>query len=128
MERDSAESARRLLGAVHLSLGAALIVRPGSVTRMLGGRTPPRRWVIRLLGARSLVQGAVTAAVPDRPIVTVGAFVDAVHALSMIVAAAVSESQRRAAVLSAVVAAGCSAAGAAAARMPSSHVGSASGA
>jgi hypothetical protein len=95
---------------------------------MLGGRTPPHRWLIRLLGARSLVQGAVTVAVPDTPIVAAGAVVDGVHAVSMIAAAAVSESQRRAAALSAVVAASCSAAGTAAARMPTRRVGSASGA
>jgi hypothetical protein len=128
MEHDSAELARRLLGAVHLSLGTALITRPGSVSRLLGGRTPPHRWVIRLLGARSLVQGAVTAVVPDAPIVAAGAVVDGVHALSMIVVAALAEPQRRAAALSAVVAAGCSGAGTAAARLPRSRVRSASGA
>lgn len=128
MERESAELARRLLGAVHLTLGMALIIRPGSVTRLLGGRTPPHRWVIRLLGARSLVQGTVTVAVPDAPIVAAGAVVDAVHAASMIVVGVLSESHRRAAALSAMVAAGCSAAGTTTARLPGSRVRSGSGA
>jgi hypothetical protein len=118
MTPDSVEVPRRLLGAVHLSVGATLLVRPGAVSRMLGGRTPPHRWVIRLLGARSLVQGAVTVAVPDTPIVVAGAVVDGMHALTMVIAAAVSGSQRRAAVVSAAVAAGCCAAGAAAVNVP----------
>ena len=107
----------RLIGLFHLCSGAVLVARPGAVTRVLRDSTPPRRWVIQLLGTRSLLQGAVTSAVPDAPIVAVGAMVDGLHAASMIAAAAAWPAHRRAAVLSAVVAAVCCVGGAAAARL-----------
>jgi hypothetical protein len=118
----------RLLGLFHLCFGTVLITRPGTVTRALHDSTPPRRWVIRLLGARSVMQGAFTAVVPDAPVVAAGAIVDGLHAASMIATAVVSPPHRRAAVLSAIVAGACCAVGATAARAASPQHRSASGA
>jgi hypothetical protein len=107
-----AERSPRLLGLFHVSFGAVLITRPGAVTRALHDSTPPRQWVIRLLGARSVMQGAVTSMVPDAPVVAAGAIVDGLHAASMIATAVISPPHRRAAVLSAIVAGACCVAGA----------------
>lgn len=97
----------RLLGLFHASFGAVLVTRPGAVARAVHDSTPPKRWVVRLLGVRAVMQGVVTSVVPDAPVVAAGAMVDGLHAASMIATAVVSPPHRRAAVLSAIVAGAC---------------------
>jgi hypothetical protein len=43
-----------------------------------------RLWVVRVLGARHLAQGAVVLAAPRAPVVRAAAAVDALHAASML--------------------------------------------
>jgi hypothetical protein len=77
--------------------GAALLLAPGPVIRLATGCRPTRRAgaVARLLGARHLAQAALTAAFPGPAAFTIGAQVDAMHAASMLLLAAVSPSARR---------------------------------
>jgi hypothetical protein len=96
----------RALAALRCVEAAALLTRPGTIGRAIAGRDPvPAAWVLRLLGARMLAQGAVELAWPVRAVVRTGSVVDATHAASMIGAAAALPTYRRAAVASAVIAA-----------------------
>lgn len=75
----------RVAAGWHLGVGAALTAWPAAVTRAVCGSADlPSTAVIRLLGVRSLAQGAVLAAVPSRPVLRAGAAVDALHAASMV--------------------------------------------
>lgn len=64
--------------------GTAMLVRPGDVTRLVcaGGPEPDAR-IVRLLGARLVVQHAVTLVRPTRTVVLAGAGLDLLHAASM---------------------------------------------
>jgi hypothetical protein len=95
----------RVLGSAQLALGALLVGRPG----VLAGHVP--WWIVRLLGARGLVQGAVTVLDPDTTTLGLGACVDAAHALSMLPVVVASSRYRRPAAISGAVAAGLAVAG-----------------
>jgi hypothetical protein len=84
--------------------GLALMVAPTPTIRLATGRRPSRRTcqVARLLGARHLALTALTAARPDPGTFTLGARVDAVHAASMVLLAAVSRPGRRTALADAL--------------------------
>jgi hypothetical protein len=99
-------TAGRLVGIGHLAIGTWLLARPAAVAAALSrtGDTPPDVRVVRLLGVRSLAQGAAITAAPSARMLTAGGLVDALHALSMIPVAAVSRRNRRAAALSCAVA------------------------
>jgi hypothetical protein len=91
---------------------------PGLVTYLATGRFPGRRGrqVAQLLGARHLVQAAITAFVPVPEVFALGAGVDAAHAGSMLLLAAADPAARHAALTDAAAealfaAAGRSAAG-----------------
>lgn len=62
----------RLLGALTAAYGAAVIARPGLLTRPCGladaeGNTTPGLTVLaRAIGARDLISGVAVAAAPDR--------------------------------------------------------------
>lgn len=99
----------RALGGVQLALGAVLVARPA-----IAGQVPS--WLVRVLGGRGVLQGAVTLAEPGAGTLALGACVDAAHAASMIPVAAVSARYRRPAAVSGGIAAAMAAAGLALAR------------
>jgi hypothetical protein len=80
----------------------------------IGGRPPIPAAAIavaRVLGARQLVQAAVTAVAPTGPVAGLGALVDGLHAGTNLGIAAVSPRWRRIALTDAVIAGGFAAAG-----------------
>ena len=91
----------QLLSVANLAWGAVLLVRPRPVVGRLAPEYPgDKDWVVRLLGARLVVQHAVVLAAHDRPVTYGGVAVDALHALSMLPFAG-SPRYRRAALISA---------------------------
>jgi hypothetical protein len=84
--------------------GAALVMAPGVVTYLATGRFPGRRGrrVAQVLGARHLVQAAVTALVPVPDVFALGAGADAAHAASMIMLAGADRAARHAALTDAL--------------------------
>ena len=98
----------RAAGALPVVRGVAnavLVARPGAVLRAVATPAPrPARWVVRLLGARVVLQQVAVLAVPTRPLVLLGATVDGLHAASMVGTALASPRYRRAAALSAAAA------------------------
>ncbi len=93
--------------------GMLLILAPGPAIRLATGRLPSRRAcrVARVLGARHLIQAALTAAAPGPAVFAIGAQIDAVHTASMLALAAVRRADRRAALTDAVAEAALAAAG-----------------
>lgn len=87
-------------------LGAALLSRPGPIARGLGGSSgsAPPRWVVRVLGGRLFIQGAVTITLPGAETQWSSAAVDGIHGASMLLVAAISPRYRRAAVINAAFA------------------------
>lgn len=90
--RRSSRTGRRVtrLAAVPWALwGTAMLVRPGEVTRLVcGGRPAPDSRIVRLLGARLVVQHVATVVRPTRTVVLTGVGVDLLHAASMVLARA----------------------------------------
>jgi hypothetical protein len=105
--------AARALGVVELVSGIALTVRPAAIARAVTrtGGTVPATWLVRVLGARSLLQGAVTLARPTRDVLAAGSAIDALHAASMLPVVVGLPRHRRAAAASAAVAASTATAG-----------------
>ena len=99
-----------LVRAAH---GAALVLAPGPAIRLTTRRLPSRRMcrVARVLGARHLIQAALTGAAPEPRVLAAGGQVDAVHTASMLLLAAVSRAGRRAALTDALTGAAFAAAG-----------------
>ena len=85
--------------------GAVLVARPRTVGELVSGdsATPPAA-VVRVLGARRLVQHLLVLAAPTRAVVLASAATDALHAASMVAAAVVWPEYRRPALASAGVA------------------------
>lgn len=108
----------RLLGIIQLGLGVLLTMRPEQVAASVAGPggQPAPRWLILVLGVRSLLQGVVLTATPTPTVLVVGALVDATHAASMTPVIADSPRYRRAATISALTAAMSAGTGALAAR------------
>jgi len=108
----------RALGGVQLIVGLALLLQPRRVAAAVAGghRRPVAGWLVRVLGARSVAQGAVLIARPTADLAMAGAAVDATHALSMIPFCGSHARHRRAAFASGATAAALSAAGVVAAR------------
>lgn len=111
------------LGGSRAVLGIFALIAPESVVRACAGpnlSAMPPPWVVRLLGGRLLLQGALEVGRPSRTVLLVGAGVDVAHALSMLALAGTR--YRRPALVSAGIAAGsaglASAAAAAAQRGP----------
>jgi hypothetical protein len=97
--------AARTTAAAFGAEGVVLLVRPDlPATAGLAAPDLPRG-VVRLLGARRVVQAGLELAVPRRGVALACAAVDALHALSMLAAAAHWPRHRRAALLSAGTAA-----------------------
>jgi hypothetical protein len=95
----------RALAAVLGVANLFLVARPDAVLSAASVRPPrPPRWVVRLLGARTVLQEVAVITVPTRRLVLGGAVVDGLHAASMGLALAVWPQHRRAAAISAVAA------------------------
>ncbi|MEJ5946533.1 hypothetical protein WDZ17_14645 [Pseudokineococcus basanitobsidens] len=88
--------------------GTVCLLAPGLVERSLAGREPDvrARRVVRVLGARHLVQAAGARLLPPHLAVGGGAAVDAVHALTAAAFGLGDARRRRAALADAAVAAG----------------------
>jgi hypothetical protein len=87
-----------LLQTVRAGYGAALLIAPGPVIRVVTGCPvgPRARAVARLLGARHLLQAALTAAVASSgESLGIGAAIDLAHAASMAGLAMVDRRVRR---------------------------------
>lgn len=98
--------AGRIVGATQFVVGATMAATPVQIAQVAAGRggvAPPL--VVRILGLRMAVQGALTVARPSRAVLDVGAGTDALHLASMIGLAAVTPKYRRTALISATVAA-----------------------
>jgi len=106
-------AAARELQRIRVGYGAALVFLPGTTIFLATGRLPSRRTrrVAQLLGARHLAQAALTAAAPRPEVLAAGALVDAVHAASMLLLAAVSRADRGAALTDALAETAFAAAG-----------------
>jgi hypothetical protein len=99
--------------------GLVSLLRAGAVVDVLRAPGTPRaRAVVRVLGARHLVQLVATRVLPSRGCRAGGAVVDGLHALSCLVLAAVSPTWRRGACADAVVAGVFAALGAGATARP----------
>jgi hypothetical protein len=100
----------RLLRAAY---GAALLAVPGRIVRAYGGEPSdgPTMVAARVLGARHLLQAALTGDDPGPVRRVGGAVVDALHAASMFALAKVDAGRRRPALVDGSVAAAFSAAG-----------------
>ena len=102
-----------MLQLIRAGYGAVLVLAPGPAIWLATGQVPSRRMrrTAQLLGARHLVQAALTAVAPLPGTYAMGGEVDAVHATSMLLLAAVSRSGRRAALADALTEAAFAAAG-----------------
>lgn len=109
----SSRAAVRLFGAGRTAWGLTVLCAPDRVLVAVAGRVPSYDsvQVARVLGAREIAQGAVTALAPSRRVLVWGAVVDALHATSMAGLAAVSPRHRRPALASAGLAAAAALAG-----------------
>ncbi len=98
--------------------GAFLLCAPGAALAACGAGPASTgvRSVARLLGARHLIQAAVTARMPGPAVLTAGSGVDVAHAASMLALAAADRPLRRAGLLDGLVAATLAVAGTVAAR------------
>lgn len=93
-----------LFGVVRLGWGSALLIVPGRILRLAGGREDPMsRRVVRLLGARHALQGVAELAWWPR-LASVGALADGAHAASAAGLAALDPRWRRPAALDVAVA------------------------
>lgn len=103
----------RLQSLARAIYGLALLCRPRLVLELSDappdGRAPVT--VARVLGARHLLQAAVTIAIPDRRVVLLGVVADGLHAASDIGVATVDRRWRQAALIDSVLAASFAAAG-----------------
>jgi hypothetical protein len=99
-------AARRLLQPARACYGGALLVAPGPVIRWCTGRPagPRTRAVARVLGARHLLQAAVTTGTgPSAESLGFGAAIDIVHAVSMAGLAIADRRVRRATLTDALI-------------------------
>lgn len=110
MARRHSVRGARAVAITRLAWGGLLLAAPGTVIGLLGGQdeTASRR-VLRILGARHGVQGAVELVGQD--IGVAGTVIDLLHAGSALGFAAVDRRWRRPALLDALIAGGFAAAG-----------------
>ncbi len=103
----------RVLAGARGAYGLLLVVAPGRSPEvgLAGDLDPLVPPVVRALGARHLVQSAVTGVDPSGTVLRWGAGVDVLHAASMVALAAVSPRHRRPALVSAASATGFAVAG-----------------
>jgi hypothetical protein len=110
----------RALQVIRVGYGMVLVLAPGPAIRLATRRPPSLRTcrVARALGTRHLLQAALTALAPQPAVFAMGGQIDAVHAASMLLLAAVGRAGRRAALTDALTEAALAAAGWAAGRSP----------
>lgn len=98
--------AARGWGAATVVIGAAMLVRPNALAGLVSsGASSPSPVIVRVLGARQLLQGVAVVACPGgRLLLTGGSVVDALHAGSMLAAARWWPRYRRPALASAAAA------------------------
>lgn len=101
----------RVIAVVQVAGAAVLAFAPEQALRLCGrdSRNAPPAWLVRVLGARQLVQAAVQLAEPTPRVAFLGAAADAAHAASMVPVVVASRRFRRAAVISGGYAAASSA-------------------
>jgi hypothetical protein len=106
-------TAGRALQLARAGYAGALLRQPGEAIRVATGQLPGRRAcrVARLLGARHLAQATLITLAPLPTVFMMGAGVDALHAASMVILAAVDRTARRAALTDAAVEAAFAATG-----------------
>jgi hypothetical protein len=109
--------AARALASVRLGWGALLLAAPARLLRLVERAAPGRRQtlVVRILGARHIVQTALVRASGTREAVLGGAAVDALHAGSALLLALADRRRRRIGIADALVASAFALAGALAA-------------
>jgi len=97
----------------RLVWGGLLVGAPGVALETLTGRPPTRSQerLLRVLGARHLLQGGLDLARPTRGLLRCGAAVDLLHLATCAGAVALSPAWRRAALVDGVGAAGFAAGG-----------------
>ncbi|NES13743.1 MULTISPECIES: hypothetical protein [Micromonospora] len=103
---DRAEPLRGVTVAARSAWGALLLLAPRALLRPVGPATTTAVVTLRVLGARHLVQAAVTVRRPTPGVFAAGAAVDGLHSLTALALAAVDRRQRSAALANAAVAAG----------------------
>jgi hypothetical protein len=82
---DRRRTITRLLAAAGAASGAALLARPQRIVDRLCPELPRDRvWLVRVLGARLLLQHGVVLLEPHRVLVRAGSAVDLLHAASMV--------------------------------------------
>ena len=75
----------RALAGLGVAAGIALVAQPERVIDRLAPAFPSdRRWLVRVLGARLLVQHGAVLVAPGRRLVRVSSAVDLLHAASMV--------------------------------------------
>lgn len=111
---------------VRIPWGTALLVAPGAVLTLTTGRDAtslrPARVVLRLLGARHLLQAGVEMRWPSPRVLALAATVDGVHAATGVGFAALDRRWRAAGLLDAAIAVGFCLATARSARHRSSRL------
>jgi len=108
-----AARAPRLVELARAGWGAGLLIAPDRVSALVRGVTPDgrARAVIRVLGARQLLQGVLSAVSPTPSVLAVGVWVDGLHALTGLLFAAVDRRRARPVLLDASLAAALAAVG-----------------
>jgi hypothetical protein len=75
----------RLLAAAGAATGVVLLARPQQVVDRLSPAFPADRvWLVRLLGARLVLQHGAVVTAPRRRLVRLGSAIDLGHAASMV--------------------------------------------
>ncbi|MBW0010160.1 MAG: hypothetical protein JO063_08585 [Pseudonocardiales bacterium] len=90
--------------AVRAGYGALLLLAPGPVVRLYTGHPTdrPTRVVARVLGARHLLQGLLSAGAPGPTVLVLGVEADIAHVASMLGVAALDPARRRAGLVDAI--------------------------
>lgn len=97
----------RLLEVLRAGWGLLCLLVPGRTIRVIGGSVSdePARIVLRVLGARHVLQALGSGVAPGPAVLRVGALVDALHGLTSLVLAAVDRGRARVALVDAAIAA-----------------------
>ena len=105
MKRATRNAVTRAWGLSTVGVGVAFLVRPHALAGLgTGGRHTPDNTVVRVLGGRQLLQGALITRTPTPLLVVGGTVTDALHAASMLAVAAFWPRYRKAALTSATIA------------------------
>lgn len=98
---------RRAVSAASVVWGCALLVAPRELARTVTGPGAlPPEGVVRVLGARRVVQGVVVGATSSPAVAWLSVAVDALHAGTMVGAARIWPQYRKAELTSAAIALG----------------------